>query len=78
MGESGNWQLTTGNCFSKSFQDPTLGAACEDTTTPSSHFGDTAAGVFSASAQVTFACDIPLAQRFSTTLGKFVPSQNGN
>src|SRR5271157_4582644 len=55
---SGNWQLTTGNRFSKSFPGPHTERGREDTTISSSYIADTAAGLVFASTQVTLACDV--------------------
>jgi len=59
MPEIAIWQLTTGywRLFFKELSRLALGAAAEDATTPSSHFGDTAPGLAYASAHVTLAGD---------------------
>src|ERR1022692_4605006 len=46
-----------GNCFQGSFPARTLGATGEDTTTSSSHYGDTALRRRCARAQVTPGCE---------------------
>src|SRR5271157_4156146 len=51
------WQLATAS--QRAFKARTLSAVDESTTTSSSQSGDTAPGLLSARAQVTFACDIP-------------------
>ena len=52
---TGNWLPAT--AFQRAFQARTLGAACEDTTTPSSQFSHTAPDPANARAQVTLGRD---------------------
>jgi len=78
MGKSDYWQLTTGNCFSKSFQGPHTGCGWRRHDNLVLAIWWYCAGLAFRKGAGHVCIWYSPAQRFSTTLGKFIPSQNGN